>query len=168
MDRDTTSRDARSLAVGASFHESLSLAVQEIASFTSRSLCDETASSIDSCRMKLNKLEIFIGKTCSGHHCCSITSAGMGRGAREVCTAISSSSKDCVFGSDSVKGSIFKAEGKNTQAPSFVHQKIHCKVLDEIVTIISERLAIQCVKQRMSSTISNSTASMGLTTFAKV
>lgn len=63
---------------------------------------------------------------------------------------------------------ILKANGNDTDAFTIFHKQIKCEIFDEIVTVIVQRLAVQCVQQWMSRSIGDGTASVRLATFAIV
>ena len=58
--------------------------------------------------------------------------------------------------------------GKNTLAFAILHKQIEREVLNEIVCVVSERLAIECVQKSVSGSVSRSTATVGLSTFAEI
>jgi hypothetical protein len=67
-----------------------------------------------------------------------------------------------------VDGSISHVVAHNTPANTILHNEIHGKVLDEEDTVVSQCSAEQSVEHAMSSSISNSAASVGLTSLSEV
>jgi len=92
----------------------------------------------------------------------------MSRGAREVGTTVSSGGKDSLVRAETVKGTILHVQGENTAALAILHDEVQGEVLDEEVGVVAEGLAIKGVKNRVAGTISDSGATVGLTTLAKL
>ena len=56
----------------------------------------------------------------------------------------------------------------NTTTFSILHDQVHGKVFDKEDTVISQCTAKECVEHRVSSSVGNSAATIGLTTFAEL
>ena len=92
------------------------------------------------------------------------------------------SSKNGVVGVESVDGTVFHADGDATNTVAFfVHQQVGGKVLkrclafqnkthlshlNEIGGIVVERSAVKSVEERVTSSVSDTAASVGLTTLS--
>jgi hypothetical protein len=70
------------------FHETLTLGVQEVTTFTTGALGDQTTGTVDTSRVELNELQILVRKTSTGDHSHTITSASVSRGTTEVGTSV--------------------------------------------------------------------------------
>ncbi len=57
---------------------------EEVSSLTTRTLGDEASGTVDTGGVELNELEILEGKTSTGNHGHTVTSARVGRGGGEV------------------------------------------------------------------------------------
>ena len=66
-----------------------------------------------------------------------------------------------------VEGAIFHIQSDNTNAFAILHDKIQCKVFDEELSVVSERLTIKSVKKSMARAVSGSGAAVCLTTLAE-
>jgi hypothetical protein len=58
--------------------------------------------------------------------------------------------------------------GKNALAFAIFHKQIKREVFDEVVGIVSERLAVECVEESVSGSVSGSTASVCLSSLSKL
>lgn len=67
-----------------------------------------------------------------------------------------------------MKCSVFQAEGDHSSTFTVFHQQVQGEVFNKVITVITERLPVQSVEQRMTGTIGDATASVGLTSFAKL
>lgn len=81
---------------------------------------------------------------------------------------------------------VFEVQRDNALAHAVLHYKIQRKVFDEIITVVAQRLTVKCVEKRVTGSVerrinnfsifklfiflpvSNATATMRLSTFAKV
>lgn len=73
-----------------------------------------------------------------------------------------------ILSSKAMNRTILQTQCSYTSALSIFHYQIQCKVLNEVVAIIPQRLTIEGVQQRMASSVSNTAAPMGLTSLAKL
>jgi hypothetical protein len=76
---------------GVTFHESFSLGVEEVSSFSTRSLSDQTSSTVDTGRMELNEFEILERKSSPSNHSSSISRASVSTGTGEESTSVTTS-----------------------------------------------------------------------------
>jgi hypothetical protein len=116
--------------------------------------------------VELNELEILVGETGSGNHGHTITGTGVGRRAAEVSTSVATSSQDGVVGKESVQGAILLVVGEDTTALAILHNQVDGEVLDEVVGVVTEGLAVESVQQGVAGSVGSSTASVGLATLA--
>lgn len=65
---------------GVSFHKSFTLRVEQVSTFTSRTLSDQTTGTVNTGRVELDKLQILQRKTSSNDHSVSVTGTSVGRG----------------------------------------------------------------------------------------
>jgi hypothetical protein len=151
---------------GISLHESLTLRVEEVTTLTTRTLSDQATSSVDTGRVELNELKILVGETGTGNHGHTVTGTGVGRCAREVGSAVSTSSENSVVGKESVQGAVLLVVGEDTAALTILHNQVEGEVLDEVVGLVSERLSVESVKKGVAGSVSSSAASVSLSTLS--
>ena len=151
-----------------SLHEPLTLRVSEDTAFTTASLSHEATSTIDTSRVELNKFRVLDWEASSGDHTTTVTSASVSTRARLVGATITTSSHDGVGGLHSVNGSVSHIVGHDTTALAIFHDEVHREVLNEEDAIITEGTSKECVQHGVSSTVSDSTASVSLSTLAKI
>lgn len=65
-----------------------------------------------------------------------------------------------------MKGAILHVQSNYADALAVLHDEVERKVLDEEVGVMSERLAVQRMQQRVSSTIGSRSTTVGLATLA--
>ncbi|KAI6755199.1 hypothetical protein HG531_004305 [Fusarium graminearum] len=145
---------------GISLHESLTLGVEEVTTLTTRTLSDQAASSVDTSRVELDELKILVGETGTGNHGHTVTSTGVGRCAGEVSSAVTTSGEDGVVGEESVQSAVLLVVGEDTAALTILHNQVEGEVLDEVVGLVAERLAVESVKKGVAGSVSGSTASL--------
>lgn len=109
---------------GITFHESLTLGVEEVTTLTTSTLSDQAAGTVDTSRVELDELEILVGQTSTGDHGHAVTSASVGGCAGEVGSAVTTSSEDSVVGEESVEGTVLLVVGKDTTALAILHNQI--------------------------------------------
>jgi len=90
----------------------------------------------------------------------------VGGRAAEVGTAIAASGQDGVVGEESVESAVLLVVGEDTSALTVLHDQVQGKVFDEVIGVVSERLAVERVKKSVAGSIGGGTASVGLTTLA--
>jgi len=151
---------------GISLHESLTLRVEEVTTLTTRTLSDQATSSVDTGRVELDELEILVGETGTGNHGHTVTGTGVGRCAGEVSSAVTTSGENGVVGKESVEGAVLLVVGEDTAALTILHDQVEGEVLDEVVGLVAERLAVESVKKGVAGSVSGSTASVGLATLS--
>jgi hypothetical protein len=149
---------------GITFHETFTLRVQKVSTLTTRSLSDQASSTVDTCGVELDKLQILERKAGTSDHGVTITSASVGRGAGKVGTTVSSCGKDSLVSTEAVKSTILHVQCNDTTALAILHDEIHSKVFNEEVGVVAKRLAIERVKNRVTGTISDGSATVSLTT----
>jgi hypothetical protein len=118
----------------------------------------EISSSIPPYRNKIHGLLDLICESSSGNHGGSIASASVGRCAGEVGTAVAAGGQHGVLGPDPVQRSVLHVQRQNTTALAILHEKVKGKILDEVVAVVAERLAVQGVQQRVASAVGNAAA----------
>jgi hypothetical protein len=128
-----------------SLHKSLSLRVEEVSTFSTGTLGDQAASSVDTSRVELDEFEILVRQTSTGNHSHTVTCAGVGGCTTEVGTSVTTSSQNSVVCPESVQSTILLVICDNTLAFAILHNQIHGKVLDEIVSVMAKRLTVECV-----------------------
>src|SRR3989338_777054 len=85
-----------------SLHETLTFRVEEIASLASRSFGNQAASTVNSGRMELDKLEILAGQPSAGDHGIAVTGTCVRRGARKIGSAIASGGQNSAMRSEAM------------------------------------------------------------------
>lgn len=153
---------------GVALHETLTLGVEKVTTLTTSTLGDQAAGTIDTSRVELNEFQILVGETGTSSHGHTITSAGVGRGAAEVGTSVSTGGKNSVVGKESVESSVLLVVGENATAFTILHNQVESKVFDEVVGVVGEGLAVEGVEKSVAGTISSSAAAVGLTTLAEL
>lgn len=152
---------------GVTLHEALTLAVEEVTTLTTSTLSDQAAGTVNTGGMELDELEILVGETGTSNHGHTITCAGVGRCAREVGASVTTGGEDSVLSEETVEGAVLLVVGDNTVALAVLHNQIHGEVLDEVVGVVGERLAVESVKHGVSGTIGSGTGAVGLATLSK-
>ena len=117
--------------------------------------------------MELDELGVLNWESSSGDHTATITSTGMGRGAREIGSTVSTSGHNGLEGLHSVDSTISHVVGHDTSALTIFHNQIHGKVLDEEDAIVTEGSSKESVEHAVTCSISYGAASVSLTTFTK-
>lgn len=153
---------------GVTLHEALTLAVQQVSTLTTSTLSDQAAGAVDTGRVELDELEILVGQTGAGNHGHTVTRAGVGRRAGEVGAAVTTSGQDGVVGKKAVQGAVLLVVGEDTAALAVLHDQVDDKVLDEVVGVVAQRLAVESVQQGVAGTISSGAATVGLATLAEL
>jgi hypothetical protein len=118
--------------------------------------------------MELDELRVFKRETSTNSHSTAITCAGVGRGATLVSTAITSSGKNGLVGTHSVDCSICHVVSHNTTALTIVHKEVQSKVLNEENAIVTEGSSEEGVEHRVTSSVSDCAASVGLAASTEV
>ena len=147
-------------------HESLTLGVQEVTSFTTRTLGDQATGTVDTSWVELNELEILVGQTGTGNHGHTITGTCVRRCAGEVSTAVTSSGQNGVLSDEPVDCTVLLVVGNDTLADAILHDQIGSEELDEVLGIMAQGLSVQSVEKGVSRSVSGSAASVGLPTLA--
>mmetsp|Transcript_9089 Transcript_9089/g.28174 ORF Transcript_9089/g.28174 Transcript_9089/m.28174 type:complete len:346 (+) Transcript_9089:897-1934(+) len=151
-----------------SFHEWFTFRVQQFSTLTTRALCNQATSSIDTGRMELDKLEILHRETGTACHCITVTSTSMSRSARKVSTTVATGSKYSVLGTETVNFTRFHCECDHTTALTVFHDQIQHKVLNKEFTVVFKCRSIERVQKSVTCAISSSTAAGRHGTLAKV
>lgn len=147
-------------------HETLTLAVQQVATLTTSTLGDQATSTVDSGRVELDELEILVWQTSTGDHGHAVTGTRVCGGAAEVCSSVATGGQNRVVREESVQSTILLVVGQDAAALAVLHDQVDDEVLDEVVGVVSQGLAVQGVQQGVAGSISGSTASVGLSTLA--
>jgi len=153
---------------GITLHESLTVAVPQDTSLTTRTFSDETTGTIDTSRVELDELEILTGQASANGHTITVTGASVSRSGGEVGTAIAASGQHGLVRTESVDLAVLEAEGHNATALAVLHDQVKGEVLNEEGTVVPHGLAVEGVQESVTSTISDGAAPVGLATLAKV
>ncbi|SGY16829.1 BQ5605_C012g07003 [Microbotryum silenes-dioicae] len=179
-----------------SLHESFTLRVEQVSTFTSRALRDQAACTVDTCGVELHKFEILQRQARTRDHTGTVTGAGVGRGAREVGTPVTTGGQNGLVRSESVHRTILLVVGHDTDAFAVLHDQICAanitpqsqsigtlrdhlisariprltsgKVLDEIFGVVAKRLAVEGVQHGVTGSVSGGSASVRLSTLAEL
>lgn len=149
-------------------HEALTLAVEKVSTLTTRALGDQAASAVDTGRVELNELHILVGKTGTGNHGHTVTSASVSRSAREVRTTVATSGKNGVVRAEAVESAILLVVGDHTLALAVLHDQVNGEELNEVVGVVPERLAVKSVQKSVTCAVGGGAAAVGLATLAVV
>merc|ERR550517_1091132 len=151
---------------GVPLHKPLALGVDKVATFASAALSHEAASAVDACGVELDKLHVLVGEAGPGNHGSAVTSASVGRCGGEVGLASSALCHHGVIGVEPVDGAILEAERDHTPALAILHQEVDGKVLDEVVAVVAEALAVQSVEEGVAGPVSDTAAPVSLASLA--
>ncbi len=55
-------------------------------------------------------------------------------------------------------GAVLEAEGDDAAALALLHEQVEGKVLDEVVAVVAQRLAVERVQQRVARAVGNAAA----------
>lgn len=116
--------------------------------------------------MELDKFQILIGETSTGNHCHTIASTCVRRRAAEVGSTIATGGQHGVLGKESVESAIFLIVSEDATALAVLHDQVESEELDEVVCVVSERLAVERMKKGVTGPIGDGTASVCLATLA--
>lgn len=147
-------------------HEAFTLRVEKVTTLTTSTLGDQAASAVDTGRVELDKLEILVGETSTGNHGHTVTSASVSRRAAEVGTSVATGGEDGVVGEESVESAVLLVVGEDTTALAVLHNQVKGEVLDEVVGVVAQRLAVQGVQKGVAGSVGGGAASVGLATLA--
>lgn len=118
------------------FHEPLTLRVQQVSALTTRTyntsamvhgqisprtLSDKTAGTVDTSWVELHKLEVLEGQTCTGDHGIAITRAGVRTRTAEVCTSVTTSREDGLVCPEAVECAVLHIQCDNADTFAVLH-----------------------------------------------
>uniref|UniRef100_A0A2M3ZLN8 Uncharacterized protein n=1 Tax=Anopheles braziliensis TaxID=58242 RepID=A0A2M3ZLN8_9DIPT len=149
-----------------SLHKALTLRVNQITALTTATFRDKTSGTVDTGRVELHKLQILRRKPGTCHHRRAIAGTGVSRGAGEVRPSVATRRQHRVLGAETMNATVLEVHCDHTDTLAILHQQVHRKVLDEVVTVVAQRLAVQRVEQRVSGTIGYAAATMRLASLA--
>mmetsp|Transcript_45256 Transcript_45256/g.61374 ORF Transcript_45256/g.61374 Transcript_45256/m.61374 type:complete len:297 (+) Transcript_45256:794-1684(+) len=153
---------------GISLHKAFTVGVSEDTTFTTATFSHEATSTVDTSRVELNEFRILNGQVSTGNHTVTITSASMSGGAGEVSSTVTTGGHDSSVSAHSVDSTISHVVSHNTTAFSVFHKKVHSEVFDEEDAIITKSSSHQGMKHRVASSVSNSAASVSLTSLTEI
>ena len=153
---------------GIPLHESLTLAIPEDSTFSTAALSHEAASAIDAGRMELYELGILNWETSSSDHTTTVTCACVRACAREVGAAVATCGHDRVSSLHPVDCAISHIVGHDATAFAIFHKEIHREVLHKEDAVVTKGTTEERVQHRVSGTVSNGTAAVGLATLTEV
>lgn len=113
--------------------------------------------------MELDEFRVLDWEASSGNHTATITSASMGRCAREVGSTVTSCGDDSVVGFHSVDGTVSHVVSHDTSALTVFHNKIHTEIFDEENAIVTKGSSKKSMEHTMASSVCDSAASISLT-----
>lgn len=151
-----------------SLHEAFTLTVSQDATFTTATLGYEATSTIDASGMELNELRVLNGKTSSSNHATTITSASVSTSTGEVRATVTTCGHDSVGGLHPVDGTVSHVVGHDTTALVTLHNEVHGEVLHEEDAVVTKGASEKRVQHGVSRAVSDSAASVCLTTLAVV
>ena len=133
-----------------------------------RTFGDEASSTVDTGRVELNELQILQRKTSTSNHGISVSGACVCARAAEVRSSISTSSEYSLVCPESVQGTVLHVKSDDTHALAILHNQVQSEVLNEEVGVVSQRLAVEGMKECVSCSVSGSSATICLATLAKL
>jgi len=149
---------------GVSLHETFSVLVSEDTTLTTATFSYEATSTINTGRVELNELGVLDREAGSSNHTTTVTSAGVGGGAALVGSTVPTGGEHSLVGTHTMDGSVSDVIGHNSSAFAILHDKVHSEVFNEENTVVTKGTTEKCVQHRVTSSVSDSTASVCLTT----
>ena len=132
-------------SVGVALHKSFTFRVEEVTTLTAGAFGDQTAGAVDASGVELDEFQILVGETGAGDHGHTIACTGVGGCATEVCASVASRGQDCVVRAKAVECAIFLVVRDDTLALTIFHNQVQGEVLDKVVGVVSEGLAVESV-----------------------
>ena len=147
IERETTSRLARSLAVGrVALHEALAFGVRQVPAFAAGTLGDQAAGREDAGGMELDEFHVLGRQPGAQYHARAVAGAGVRRGAGQVGTPVSTGCQDNLLGTEAMDAAVFQVPGHHAAANALlVHDQVEREVLDEEFHVVLQALLVQCV-----------------------
>mmetsp|Transcript_47907 Transcript_47907/g.94514 ORF Transcript_47907/g.94514 Transcript_47907/m.94514 type:complete len:475 (-) Transcript_47907:84-1508(-) len=150
-------------------HEGFSLCVLQNSSLPSAALCHQTTGREDPCGVELNELQILKRQARPCDHCTTVPCASVSGGAGLVRTPIAASCEDRSIGSEPVDGPVLHTHRDHPCArPVAVHDQIQSEVLNKEEAVMLQRSTVQSVEHRVPCSVCSSSASVSLTSLAKL
>lgn len=95
--------------------------------------------------MELYEFQILIGQIGSGHHGGAVTGAGVRGRARKIGASVTTRSEHRVLGVETMQRSVLETERDHTPTLAALHQQIEGEILDEVIAVVAQRLAVERV-----------------------
>lgn len=146
-------------------HETLTLGVDQVTTFTSGTLSDQAARAVDTRRVELHKLQVLQRQASSRGHGVTVTGTGVGGGTGEVGSTVTTSGQHGLVGAETVQSTVLLVVGHHTDTLAVLHHQVHGEELNEKVRVVSQGLAVQRVQQGVAGSVGHGTRSVGLATF---
>jgi hypothetical protein len=116
--------------------------------------------------VELNELEILKGKTGTSDHTGTVTGAGVGGSAGEVGTSVTTGGKNGLVSAEAVHRTVLLVVGHDTDALTVLHDEVGGEVLNEVLGVVAERLAVKGVEHGVSGTVGSGGATVSLSSLA--
>lgn len=87
--------------------------------------------------------------------------------ATEVRATVSSCGQNRLVSSETVKSAIFHIQGNDTNTFTVLHDEIQCEIFDEEVGVVTKRLSVKRVEERMAGSIRSGSTTIGLPALAE-
>lgn len=116
--------------------------------------------------MELHEFEILEWQSGTYNHSIPVSGACVRARTAEVRASITTGSQDCLVCSEPVQCSVFHVKCDDTYTLSVLHDQIKSEVLNEEIGVMTQRLAVEGVKESVAGTISGSSATVCLASLA--
>jgi len=84
----------------------------------------------------------------------------------EVSTTVTTSSEDSLVAAETMKSAILHVESDYANTLTILHDQVEGKILNEVGCVVPKRLTIEGVQDGMTSPVSSSSTTVGLSTLA--
>merc|ERR1719187_90810 len=114
--------------------------------------------------MELNKLHVLNRWSRLADQSCTIPSAGVCRGCREVRLARPATGDHGALAPEPVDRAVLETQGDHTAALALLHQQVQGEILHEIIAVVPKTLTIQGMQHGVPCPVSHTAAPVGLST----
>ena len=88
--------------------------------------------------------------------------------AAEVCTAVTAGSEHCLVRAESVQCAVLHVQRHDANTFAVFHDQIEREVFNEEVSVVTEGLAVEGVKEGVAGTVGRGGATVSLATLAEL
>ena len=142
------------------FHETFAVGVGQVAALAAHPLGNQAPCTVDAGGVKLHEFHVLHGQPCAQHHRATVASAGMGRRAREIGSAVAAGRQDDLVRAESMQASRGQFDSDDAAAGAVLHDQIDRKVFDEEFCVVLERLLIERMQHRVTGPVRRSAGTL--------